>query len=53
VAAFVTSGGGVYKGFRGQATSMGSTHFLIVPQPSEGFSFELNDVYVLKVMRTR
>ncbi|MGH8067235.1 MAG: hypothetical protein ACRERE_18765 [Candidatus Entotheonellia bacterium] len=53
VAAFVTSGGGVYEGVRGQATSMGSAYFLAVPQPLEGLSFELNAIHVLKVVRPR
>ena len=53
VAAFVTSGGGVYEGVRGQATSMGSAYFLTVPQPLEGVSFELNAVHVLKVVHPR
>jgi hypothetical protein len=53
VAAFVTSGGGVYEGVRGQATSMGSAYFLTVPQPLEGLSFDLNAVHVLKVVHPR
>jgi hypothetical protein len=53
VAAFVTGGGGVYEGVRGQATSMGSAYFLAVPQPLDGLSFELNAVHVLKVIRPR
>jgi hypothetical protein len=53
VMAFVTGGGGVYEGVRGQATSMGSAYFSAVPQPLYGLSFELNALHVLKVVRPR
>ena len=50
VAGFVTGGGGVYQGYRGQAVSLGSAYFVTPPQPLEGLSFELNAVHSLKIV---
>lgn len=49
VAGFVM-GGGVYEGYRGEMTSLGSGYFQSPPQPTEGVSFDLNATHVFKLV---